>query len=151
MAPTSSWGYNAVDTVFKHVLRSLQGPNWQILREIRDQMKYTQADDHPIWDNLPDRFSSPITPTIPFVLALVGNPGVANAFPHRLLGNQWTDADRRTAMMTAFAAIDENQGVHIAPPSIFTTIHDSSADLLIMDCLKTVSNYGCRCSFYFRQ
>ncbi|KAJ7590341.1 hypothetical protein C8J56DRAFT_826276 [Mycena floridula] len=96
-----------------------------------------EADSHRQWR----RWSTPLTPLVPFLLALSGNLAVANAFPHALL-HDWSQANRQQSTLRAYEAIQTSSFGFITTPDDFLS-KAWNHDIIIMDGYKTANNWGC--------
>ncbi|KAG8862194.1 hypothetical protein FRC20_011317 [Serendipita sp. 405] len=135
----TSFGFNSVDAIMKHVLRHCQGNKWQEI-SLKAFLRNAEADGQLAYEG---KWSNPPTPITGLLMAMCGNIGVGNAFPHETIHN-WTPEMISVATREAFQAAQSQPGVVVAPRDIFQRIWDAGTDIMIMDEFKAVNNYGCQ-------
>ncbi|CAG7845912.1 SubName: Full=Uncharacterized protein {ECO:0000313/EMBL:CCA77964.1} [Serendipita indica DSM 11827] len=138
MMPITSFGFNSLDAIFKHVIRECKQNAWQEV-DLKDLPRSTERDGLGYggkWANSP-------TPITGLLMAIAGNVGVGNSFPHETI-KAWTDPMRREAVVNAFQTLQGQPGFTVAPRDIFQRICESGTDLMVMDEFRTVNNYGCQ-------
>jgi hypothetical protein len=135
----TSWGYNSLDAIFKHVLRECQNNIWQEM-PLKDFLRAAEGDSSLSFGG---RWADPPTPIIALLMAMCGNVGVAAAFPHDTIRG-WEDSMVANATREAFSTLVDTPGFAIAPHDIFHRISEALEDIMVMDEYKTVNNYGCQ-------
>ncbi|KAG8812799.1 hypothetical protein FRC17_001813 [Serendipita sp. 399] len=134
----TSFGFNSVDAIMKHILRQCQGNKWQEI-SLKDFLRNAEADGQLAYEG---KWSNSPTPITGLLMAMCGNLGVGNAFPHETI-RTWADASISLATREAFQAAQSQPGLVVAPRDIFQRIWDAGTDIMVMDEFKTVNNYGC--------
>ncbi|CAG8622170.1 10345_t:CDS:2 [Acaulospora colombiana] len=135
----TSWGYNSLDSIFKHVLRECQNNIWQEM-QLKEFLRAAEGDSLLSFGG---KWANPPTPNIALLMAMCGNVGVATAFPHDTIKG-WEESMVSRATREAFSTLMDLPGFAIAPRDIFHRISEAPDDIMVMDEYKTVNNYGCQ-------
>lgn len=133
----SDLGHNTIDLIFSTALTKAKDSGWEKIN-ISDEIEGMHADTDIHWNG---KWSDSMVPIPLYVLAICGNPAVANAYPR---GNMLWDRSyvRVRASEAAFNLLERGIQFVVAPTSLFRTIQDKKIDLVVMDTFKTANNWG---------
>lgn len=139
MMRISSWGYNSLDNIFKHVLREARENRWQEIT-LGDILRNAEGDGVLAYGG---KWSNTPTPIVGLLMAMSGCPGVSSAFPHDTISS-WQSNMIARATRDSFQALLHRPDITTAPRDIFQRIRDANRDIMVMDDFKVVNNYGCQ-------